>query len=218
MSRHGHCIQTDQVLRSELLTGLSFWFLEVLYYCRNLQAQCTMKQFSVPCSFIFLVISFCWTRQGNTHIFVCNYSWGYYVPMYINNTQEVVDSSLQPSFIECINISWFCGTERRVCSSLCTATISILCSEGPTHIHEHFPLLLLSCEHLQYRPAAYPQRCFKATCFLPGFCEQSISSSANFLKKGQENSHWSEERGKVCYLLLVWPWKEALRFCRCTNL
>lgn len=78
LSRHGHWIKTDQLLRSELLTGLSSWFLEVLYDCRNLQVQCTMKQqFSVPYCFIFLDISFVWSRQGSICIFIGNYSWGY---------------------------------------------------------------------------------------------------------------------------------------------
>lgn len=150
------------------------------------------------------------------------FSWGYVICMYIDNTQGVVDSTLQHSFIECINISWFCETKWRACSSLYSHNIHTMLGREvdvwPTHIHEDFPLPVLSCEHLQYRPTAYPERCLKAVCFLSGLGEQSIASSVNFLIKCQENSHWSEGRGKVCYLLLVWPWKEALRFCRCTNL
>lgn len=149
------------------------------------------QQIFVPCSFVFFVISFYWSRQGNICILVCNYSWGYVIPMYISSTLQVVDSTLQHSFVECINISWFCGTEWRACSSLCTATLSIPCSGGrwmcDLHLSMRIARAVMSASAVQTNgvPWEVPQ----ALCLLSGFCEQSVASSVNFLIKCQENSH-----------------------------
>lgn len=172
------------------------------------------QQFSVICSFFFLVLYFYWNRLGNTCFL--------YVIILYDMLSVCILTTDPPTLYRrvCLHFLVLWDRVQGVRFSLFGHINTVLRSwvdVWPISINKNFWLVVLSCEHLQYGLPAHLEGYLKVICFLSWFCvEQSHARLVNFIITCQENSPWNEEMGKDCCLFLFCLWKESLRFCKCT--
>lgn len=133
------------------------------------------QQFSVICSFFFLVLYFYWNRLGNT----C----ALYVIILYNMLSVCIVTTDPPALCRrvCLHFLVLWDRVKGVHFSLFGHIHTVLRSGvyvWPTSINKNFWLVVLSCERLRYRLQAYLKGYLEVICFLSWFCvEQSRAIS-----------------------------------------